>query len=45
VLPGSTIVVPEKEPGNVDWGDVIRDSTSILASLATVALVVSQINN
>jgi protein involved in polysaccharide export with SLBB domain len=45
VLPGSTIVVPTKEQNDVDWGDVIRDTTSILASLATVALVVNQIDN
>ncbi|NNE44969.1 MAG: hypothetical protein HKN12_12240 [Gemmatimonadetes bacterium] len=45
VLPGSTIVVPAKEEDNVDWGGVFRDSTSILASLATVALVLSQVNN
>ena len=44
VLPGSTIVVPRKEEGEgVDWGGVIKDSTSILASLATVALIVDRV--
>ncbi len=46
VQPGSTIVVPEKEEGSgVDWGGVIRDSASVLASVATVALVVDRVSD
>jgi protein involved in polysaccharide export with SLBB domain len=44
VQPGSTIVVPEKEQGSgVDWGSVIRDSASVIASVATVALVLDRV--
>jgi protein involved in polysaccharide export with SLBB domain len=44
VRPGSTIVVPRKEESEgVDWGDVIKNSTSVLASLATVVLVVDRV--
>ncbi len=43
VRPGSTIVVPKKpEREGVNWGNVVRDTTSILASLATVYLVVDK---
>lgn len=43
VRPGSTIVVPKKPEGEgVNWGNVVRDTTSILASLATVLLVVDK---
>lgn len=46
VQPGSTILVPAKEEGNgIAWGTVLRDSASILASLATVALVADKIGN
>ena len=46
VQPGSTILVPAKEEGNgIAWGNVLRDSASILASLATVALVADKIGN
>lgn len=46
VRPGSTIVVPAKEEhASVDWGNVVRDTTQILAGLATVFLVVDQIND
>lgn len=46
VLPGSTIQVPAKEEGNgVAWGEVFRDSASILASLATVVLVADKLGN
>jgi protein involved in polysaccharide export with SLBB domain len=45
VLPGSTIIVPRKdEDAGVDWGNVIRDTTSILASLATVVLVIDNVS-
>jgi protein involved in polysaccharide export with SLBB domain len=44
VLPGSTIIVPPKdEEAGIDWGNVIRDTTSILASLATVVLVIDNV--
>lgn len=43
VRPGSTILVPPKpENAGIAWGDVIRDSASVLASLATVALLVDR---
>lgn len=46
VRPGSTILVPKKPEGDhVDWGNVVRDTTSILASLATVILVVDKVGN
>ena len=46
VRPGSTIMVPAKpENKGVDWGNVVRDSTQVLAGLATVFLVVDQIND
>lgn len=46
VQPGSTILVPAKEEGDgIAWGNVLRDSASILASLATVALVADKIGN
>jgi protein involved in polysaccharide export with SLBB domain len=44
VQPGSTIVVPAKEQSEKDWGGVIRDTTSILASHATVALVANKVS-
>lgn len=45
VEPGSRIVVARKPPGRgVNWGGVIRDTTTILASLVTTAFVISQIN-
>jgi protein involved in polysaccharide export with SLBB domain len=45
VLPGSTIMVPVKEEKEgIPWGNVIRDSASLLASVATVVLVVNQVN-
>ena len=43
VRPGSTIVVPEREQTSVDWGKVIRNATSVLASIATVALVADKV--
>ncbi len=44
VQPGSTIYVPAKEEGDgVAWGTVLRDSASILASLATVALIADKL--
>ncbi|HMB69800.1 MAG TPA: SLBB domain-containing protein, partial [bacterium] len=44
VHPGSTIYVPPKEEGQgVQWGEVLRDSASILASMATVFLVVDRV--
>jgi protein involved in polysaccharide export with SLBB domain len=44
VRPGSTIVVPAKaEKQGTDWGNVMRDTTQILAGLATVVLVVDQL--
>jgi protein involved in polysaccharide export with SLBB domain len=46
VRPGSTIVVPAKpDEQGVDWGSVFRDTTSILASLATVILVVDKVGS
>jgi protein involved in polysaccharide export with SLBB domain len=46
VQPGSTIHVPRKEQRDgVAWGTVLRDSASILASLATVALVADKIGD
>jgi protein involved in polysaccharide export with SLBB domain len=45
VRPGSTIIVPEKQDKDVDWGNVLRDTTSILASLATVVLVADRVGN
>jgi protein involved in polysaccharide export with SLBB domain len=46
VQPGSTIIVPQKnEDAGVNWGEVIRDTTSILASLATVVLVVDRVGS
>jgi len=45
VLPGSKIIVPEKEEKEgIAWGSVVRDSASLLASVATVILVVNQVN-
>jgi protein involved in polysaccharide export with SLBB domain len=45
VKPGSTIIVPAKpETAGVDWGSVFRDSAAILASLATVVLVVDKVS-
>ena len=44
VRPGATIVVPkkpEKQPTN--WGSLLRDSAAVLASVATVALVVDRV--
>jgi protein involved in polysaccharide export with SLBB domain len=38
---GSTIVVPTKDPNDrIDWGEVIIGTTSVIASLATIYLVV-----
>jgi hypothetical protein len=46
VQPGSTIQVPAKEErAGVAWGDVFRDSASILASLATVILIADKVGN
>jgi protein involved in polysaccharide export with SLBB domain len=45
VRPGSTIIVPEKLERDVDWGDVLKNTTSILASLATVVLVADRVAN
>ncbi|HMB71610.1 MAG TPA: SLBB domain-containing protein, partial [bacterium] len=45
VRPGSTIIVPRKEERDVNWGNVFRDTTSILASLATVVLVADRVAN
>ncbi|MCA9751623.1 MAG: SLBB domain-containing protein, partial [Gemmatimonadetes bacterium] len=45
VQPGSTIIVPRKEEGRpVQWGNILRDSAAILASLATVVLVADQVS-
>jgi hypothetical protein len=39
-------VVPPKEEGaGIAWGEVFRDSASIIASLATVALVMDRIGS
>lgn len=46
VLPGSTIQVPPKEEGTgVAWGEVFRDTAQILASMATVVLVLDRVGN
>jgi len=45
VLPGSTIVVPEKAESGTDWGNVIRETASVLASFATVALVIDRVSD
>ena len=38
---GSTIIVPRKAPGQgIDWGKVIIGTTSVVASLATIYLVI-----
>lgn len=45
VDPGSRIVVAEKPAGKeINWGGVIRDTTAILASLATTVFIISQID-
>jgi protein involved in polysaccharide export with SLBB domain len=46
VRPGSTIVVPAKpERVGVQWGEIFRDTTAVLASLATIVLVVDQVGS
>jgi protein involved in polysaccharide export with SLBB domain len=45
VEPGSRIIVPKKEEKEgIPWGSVVRDSASLLASVATVILVMDQVN-
>jgi protein involved in polysaccharide export with SLBB domain len=45
VQPGSQIIVPRKEEKEgIPWGSVVRDSASLLASVATVILVMDQVN-
>jgi protein involved in polysaccharide export with SLBB domain len=44
VLPGSTIQVPPKEEGTgIAWGEVFRDTAQVLASMATVVLVLDRV--
>lgn len=44
VLPGSTVVVPTRDPsGGIEWGEVIVGTTEVLASLATIFLVVDRV--
>jgi polysaccharide export outer membrane protein len=44
--PGSVIIVPAKgEEEGIDWGETIKDVTSILASLATTYLVIDRISD
>jgi polysaccharide biosynthesis/export protein len=46
VVPGSTIVVPREDPEDgVDWGDVVVSTTQVLASLATIILVIDRTGN
>lgn len=43
VMPGSTVVVPARDPADgVDWGDVVVRTTQVLASLATIILVIDR---
>ena len=45
VEPGARIVVPARgEEEGTDWGGVIKDTTAILASLATTYLVIDRIS-
>ncbi|MAF27458.1 MAG: SLBB domain-containing protein [Gemmatimonadota bacterium] len=44
VEPGSQIVVPAMaEEEGTDWGEVVRDVTAVLASLATTVLVIDRV--
>ncbi|MBZ0269961.1 SLBB domain-containing protein [bacterium] len=46
VRPGSTIHVPPKEEGaGIQWGAVFRDTAQILASTATMILVLDRVSN
>ena len=46
VRPGSTIQVPVKEEGGgIAWGEVFRDTAQILASTATIVLVLDRVGN
>ncbi|HEX7877956.1 MAG TPA: SLBB domain-containing protein [Candidatus Eisenbacteria bacterium] len=46
VEPGSRIVVAAKPEGEgVNWGNVFKDTVTILASLATTIFVITEINN
>lgn len=46
VTPGSTIVVPVRDPDDrIDWGDVVVRTTQVLASLATILLVIDRTGN
>lgn len=46
VKPGSTIHVPPKEEGaGIEWGAVFRDTAQILASTATMILVLDRVSN
>ena len=41
VIPGSTVYVPSRDPRQkIDWGGVIVGTTQVLASLATIFLVI-----
>ena len=45
VQPGSRIVVAARPAGHdINWGGVIRDTTAILASLATTVFIITQID-
>ncbi|HUS62334.1 MAG TPA: SLBB domain-containing protein, partial [Acidimicrobiales bacterium] len=43
--PGSTIVVPGKEPGKVDWASVAGSVAQVLASAIAIIVVVSRTGN
>ena len=46
VKPGSTIQVPPKqEDSGIAWGEVLRDTAQILASTATMVLVIDRVSN
>ena len=46
VLPGSTVYVPQRAPDSgVDWGQVVVSTTQVLASLATIVLVIDRTGN
>ncbi len=46
VRPGSTIMVPAKpERQGLEWGHIFRDTTAVLASIATIILVVDNVGS
>jgi len=46
VEPGSQIVVSRKPDGKgVNWGNVVKDTVTIVASLVTTVFLITQINN